>query len=60
MEEGIPTYLREQILRDFSGASQAFDSKVFEDYLKESELSSLIPVLPQEFRSEITLDFFEW
>lgn len=60
MEEGIPTYLREQIINDFKDQSTAFDQNLFESYLKENRLNSLIPMLPQNFRGEITLDFFEW
>lgn len=60
MEEGIPSYLRAQIIKDFNDQSTEFDQGAFEKYLKENRLNSLIPMLPQEFRGEITLDFFEW
>lgn len=60
MEEGIPTYLREQILKDFVDQNTEFGQDEFENYLKENRLNSLIPLLPSEFRTEITIDFFEW
>lgn len=60
MEEGIPTYLREQILKDFQDQSTEYDGNKFEQYLKDNNLNSLLTVLPSEFRTEITQEFFDW
>lgn len=62
MEEGIPDYIRKDITKGFERQGESvklFDPNNFEKYLKENNLNSIIPMLPSEFRGEITLDFFE-
>lgn len=62
MEEGIPDYIRKDITKGFERQTEEaknFDQKLFENYLKENNLNSILSILPKDFRTEITLDFFE-
>lgn len=60
MEEGIPTDIRNAIIRDFTNASTEYDNKAFEEYLKENGAGSAITMFPKELRGELDASFFEW
>lgn len=60
MEEGIPSDLRHDIMNKFLNASQEFNPDIFERYLNDNNLGAVVPMLPKEFRGELTAEFFEW
>ena len=61
LTEGIPDYIRENILKGFKDASVEYSHKEFEKYLNENNLSSLLLELPASFsskRGEISAEDF--
>lgn len=62
MEEGIPDYIIDAIVKSFREAKTEYNDKVFEDYLKSNNLNSIILELPNVFKinRELTIDDFDW
>jgi phage antirepressor YoqD-like protein len=62
MEEGIPDNIWNEILYRFKNAKTDYNDKVFEKYLIENNLQSLLLELPNHFKisRELTADDFGW
>lgn len=62
MEEGIPEWVRKEILEDFKNAKTEYHQKEFEEYLKKAGLSNLAMELPSHFKfdRELTIEDFDW
>lgn len=62
MEEGIPDWVRNEILKAFSEAKTDYNPGEFEDYLRSAGLSHLALEIPGHFKldRELTLEDFGW
>ena len=55
MEEGIPDYIRINILQEYKNASTTYNMKEFDDYLISNGLMNIQMALPKVFNSTETL-----
>ena len=62
MEEGIPEYIKTQILHEYNVAKTDYNPKEFEKYLKENNLGNIVMELPSIFpiKRELTAEDFDW
>ena len=61
LTEGIPDYIRDGVIKEYSEAEDTYNHLEFEEYLKENNLSSMLMELPQSFstkRGEISEEDF--
>lgn len=56
MEEGIPDYIRANILMEYNSASTAYNEEAFNEYLDKNHLSNIKSKLPLVFNATETLD----
>lgn len=62
MEEGIPTDIWNEIVLQYKEAKSDYNDKVFEEYLINNELKSILMELPNHFKinRDLTADDFGW
>jgi len=62
MEEGIPTYIREQTMEEFRTASTKYNDIEFAEYLTNNGLKSILMELPYNFKitRDLSADDFGW
>ena len=62
MEEGVPDYIRKQILQTFVDAKTSYNVVEFEKYLDENSLSKILMELPASFKptGELTAEDYGW
>jgi len=56
MEEGIPDYIRANIMLEYNSADVTYNEKEFNDYLDSVGLHTIKSKLPQVFQSTTTID----